>query len=195
MNASRLAFLVSMLGLAGCATPRPALDAANNTAGLVAEMDKELREFRRVQAIQDRHRKEIVRELAEAVEVSERTVSENNLFGAATAAPSVQATERSLKAVTVGLAEIDAKAQSDLAALDKRLAELTSPLPATTDKAVAVQKALTLMGSEVAAGVRFAEFQAFYQTVREGVEKNRQKIKDAEEKAEAERKAEAALKP
>lgn len=186
MNASRLAFLVSILGLAGCSTPRPAMDVANNTAGLVAEMDKELRAFRRVQAAQDRHRKELVREQAEAIEESQRTVAENDLFGAATAAPSVQATERSLKAVTVGLAEIDAKAQSDLAALDKRLAELTSPLPATTDKAVAVQNALALMGSEVSRGVRLAEVQAFYQTVHESVEKNREKIKDAEEKAAAE---------
>lgn len=185
MNASRLALLASVLGIAGCATPRLALDVANNTAGLVSEMDKELREFRRVQGVQDRHRKELVREQAEAIEESQRTLAENDLFGAATAAPSVQATEQSLKAMTVGLAAIDAKAQSDLAALDKRLAELTSPLPATTDKAVALQKALALMGSEVSAGVSLAEFQSFYKTVREGVEKNRQKIKDAEEKAAA----------
>ena len=174
------------LGIAACSTPQAARDVANNSAALVAELDKELREFRRVQAGFDRHRKDLIRQQAEAISLSQSVIAENELFGAATAAGSVQAAAQSLRAMTIGLADIDIKAQTDLATLDQQLAELTSPLPATTDKAVAVQKALTLMGSELSSDVRLAEFQAFYQTVREGVEKNKQKIKDAEQKAAAE---------
>lgn len=185
MNASHLVWVALSLVIAGCSTPRAALDVANNTAGLVGEMDKELREFRRVQATLDRHRKDLVREQAQAIASSQAVIAENDLFGAETSG-SAQATARSLQAMTVGLAEIDSTTQADLAALDKRLSELTSPLPATTDKAITVQKALTLMGTELSRDVRLAEFQTFFQTVREGVEKNRQKIKDAEQKAAAE---------
>jgi len=185
MNASHLVWVALSLVIAGCSTPRAALDVANNTAGLVGEMDKELREFRRVQATLDRHRKDLVREQAQAIASSQAVIAENDLFGAETSG-SAQATARSLQAMTVGLAEIDSTTQADLAALDKRLSELTSPLPATTDKAITVQKALTLMGTELSRDVRLAEFQRFFRTVREGVEKNRQKIKDAEQKAAAE---------
>lgn len=185
MNASHLVWVALSLVIAGCSTPRAALDVANNTAGLVGEMDKELREFRRVQATLDRHRKDLVREQAQAIASSQAVIAENDLFGAETSG-SAQSTARSLQAMTVGLAEIDSTTQADLAALDKRLSELTSPLPATTDKAITVQKALTLMGTELSRDVRLAEFQTFFQTVREGVEKNRQKIKDAEQKAAAE---------
>ena len=186
MNASHLVWVALSLVIAGCSTPRAALDVANNTAGLVGEMDKELREFRRVQATLDRHRKDLLREQAQAIASSQAVIAENDLFGAETASGSSQATARALQAMTVGLAEIDSRTQADLAALDKRLSELTSPLPATTDKAMTVQKALTLMGTELSRDVRLAEFQTFFQTVREGVEKNRQKIKDAEQKAAAE---------
>lgn len=184
MNASHLVWVALSLFIAGCSTPRAALDVANNTAGLVGEMDKELREFRRVQATLDRHRTDLVREQAQAIASSQAVIAENDLFGAETG--SAQATARSLQAMTVGLAEIDSRTQADLAALDKRLSDLTSPLPATTDKAISVQKALSLMGTELSRDVRLAEFQTFFQTVREGVEKNRQKIKDAEQKAAAE---------
>jgi hypothetical protein len=186
MNASHLVCIAVALVVSACSTPRAALDAANNTAGLVGEMDKELREFRRVQATLDRHRKDLVREQAQAIALSQGVMAENDLFGAETASASAQAAARSLHALTVGLAEIDSTTQADLAALDKRLSELTSPLPATTDKAIAVQKALTLMGTELSRDVRLAELQTFFQTVREGVEKNRQKIKDAEQKAAVE---------
>lgn len=186
MNASHFVCVVLALSVSACSTPRAALDVANYTAGLVGEMDKELREFRKVQATLDRHRKDLVREQAQAIALSEAVVAENDLFGAETAYDSAQATARSLQAITVSLAEIDSRTHADLAALDKRLLELTSPLPATTDKAIAVQKALTVMGTELSKEVRLSEFQTFFQTVREGVEKNRQKIKDAEQKAATE---------
>jgi hypothetical protein len=186
MNASRLVWAVLPLVIAGCSTPRAALDVANNTAGLVGEMDKQLREFRRVQSTLDRHRKDLVREQAQAIASSQAVIAENDLFGAQTASGSARATAQSLQAMTEGLADIDSRTQADLAALDNRLSELTSPLPATTDKAITVQKALTLMGTELPRDMRLAEFQVFFQTVREGVEKNRQKIKDAEQKAAAE---------
>jgi hypothetical protein len=183
MKATRVLCLIAALGIAGCSTPQAVLDTANNTAAMVGELDKELREFRRVQAGFDRHRKDLIRAQAEAISLSESVIAENQLFGAATAAHSVDTTVRSIQAMTDGLASIDRKTQADLTALDQRLAELTSPLPATTDKAVGAQKALILMGSELSSSERLAELKAFYETVREGVEKNKQKIKDAEEKA------------
>lgn len=186
MNASHLVCVALALFVSACSTPKAALDVANNTVGLVGEMDKELREFRRVQATLDRHRKDLVREQAQAIALSQTVFAENDLFGAETASASAQETARSLQAMTVGLAEIDSSTQADLAALDKRLSDLTAPLPATTDKAISVQKSLTLMGTELSKEVRLAEFQTFLQTVREGVEKNRQKIKDAEQRAAAE---------
>jgi hypothetical protein len=171
------------LGLIGCSTPRSTLDAANNTAALVGEMDKELREFRRVQAGFDRQRKELIRQQAQAISLNESVIAENELFGAATIAGPVQAAERSIREMTIGLAQIDSQAEADLAAVDKQLEELTLPLPATTDNAVAVQKALVLLGTELPVRVRFAEFRSLAQTVREGVAKNKQKIKDAEQAA------------
>lgn len=185
MKAARFVFLIATLGIVGCSTPQSVLDSANNTAALVGELDKELREFRRVQAGFDRHRKDLIRAQAEAIGLSENFIAENELFGAATAANSVDTTVRSIQAMTVGLANLDSKTQAVLTALDKRLAELISPLPSTTDKAVGVQKALTLMGSELSSSERYAELKAFYEIVREGVEKNKQKIKDAEQKAAA----------
>lgn len=180
MNTTHLVCLALSLGITSCSTPRSALDMANNTAGLVGELDKELREFRRVQASKDRLRKNLVREQAEAIVLSGGVMDENELFEAATADPSVLATAQSLQAMTVGLAAIDTKTQAALAELDEQLAELTSPLPATRDKAIAVQEALTLMGTELSTSVRLAELKAFYRMVRESVEKNKQKIKDAE---------------
>ena len=180
MNTTRLVCLTLLLGIAGCTTLQSARDAANNTAGLVGELDKELREFRRVQASNDRLRKNLIREQAEAIGLTQGAMAENELFGAATADSSVLATARSLWDMTTGLAAIDTKTQAALAELDKQLAELTSPLPATTDKAIAVQEALTVMGTELSTSAHLVELKAFYKTVREGVEKNKQKIKDAE---------------
>jgi len=186
MNAFQFICAASAVLVSACSTPQAALDVANNTAGLVGEMDKELREFRRVQATLNRDRRDLVREQAQAIALSQAVIAENNLFHAETASPTVQATARSLQAMTLGLAEIDVRTQADLAAVDKRLLGLTSPLPATTDRAITVQKALILMGAELPRDVRLEEFQTFYRTVHDGVEKNRQKIKDAEHKATVE---------
>ncbi len=180
-----LILLLSALALAGCATPQPALDQARHTVALMAQLEIELKEFARVQDVAAQARlRSIARQERdiEAVAAQTRVAVAVRTANGDMAAANLQA-KLATVAGAVGHSEETRKAA--VAAVDAELAALLKPLPSTGEKSSAAQKALAEMGTELSPSTRFSELKGFYAVVKESVDANRKKIKDAEEAAKA----------
>lgn len=169
-------------GLFGCATPQVALDQANNTAGLVAQLEIEMREFRRVQNGIAEQAKESIRGLQVGALAS--NVETDASMRARTAAedPVVPKIYALVRHLADGIGIDRSNLIAEIAAVDDRLSKLLKPLPSTDEKTSEAQMSLAAMGSELSNKARLAEIQEFYKTVKAGVDANRQKIKDAKSK-------------
>ena len=77
------------------------------------------------------------------------------------------------------------------ATYEERLSTLLAPLPSTAAAMTEVQAKMAAMGTEVPRETRYAEFLAFAKDIRDSIESNKKKIKDAEAAAAA---TEAAVK-
>lgn len=175
--------LLAGLALAGCATPQPALDQANHTVAMMAQLEIELKEFARVQDVAAQAR---LRSIARQERDIEAVASQTRVAVAVrTANGDMSAANLQAKLATVAgaVGQSDETRKAAVAAVDAELAALLKPLPSTAEKSSAAQKALAEMGSELPRGTRFSELKAFYTVVKESVDTNRKKIKDAEEAA------------
>ncbi|MEJ8836809.1 hypothetical protein [Ramlibacter sp. AN1133] len=175
--------------LAACATPSVVLEQARHTAGLAGQLELELKEFNRVQAVAaDARLRSIARQEANIQLVA----GQGRIAQAARAAngdTGVAKLQSRLVAVTTVTAEVDMDTAGAARRLDTELEALLVPLPSSSDKLLAAQKAVAQMGVELSPGERLAETRAFVKTIRESVEANRKKIDEAEAAAAAAEKA------
>lgn len=170
----------SALCLLGCATPQVALDQANNGAALVAQLELEMQEFRRVQQSIAKQAKKSIRDMEAAVLTEEKETAASMRARRAAEDPVVPKLYDTLRGLADGIGSDATNLSSQVAAVDDRLSKLLKPLPSTAEKTSGAQKALVAMGTELSNKTRLAEIEEFYKKVKAGVDANKQKIKDAE---------------
>ncbi len=168
------------LCLLGCATPQVALDQANNGAALVAQLELELQEFRRVQQGFSNEAKKSLRDMDVAVLTEDKETTASMRARRAAEDPVVPKLYDTVRGLADGVGTDESNLTSEIAALDERLSKILKPLPSTTEKTSGAQKALVAMGTELSNKERLAEIQDFYKKVKAGVDANKKKIKDAE---------------
>lgn len=171
-------FISLAVELTGCSTPRVALDQANNTAGLVAQLEIELQEFRRVQnGIAERTKKSI-REL-EVRAIKSASVTEASMRARRAADdPVVPKMYEVVRQLADGIGTDRSNVVAGASALDDRLANLLKPLPSASKKTSEIQDRLAAMGTELSNKERLGELQDFYKTVKAGVDANKKKVND-----------------
>jgi hypothetical protein len=170
------------VALCGCSTPRVALDQANNTAGLVAQLEIELQEFRRVQnGIAERAKKSI-RELEVGAIKSSSEIEASMRARRAAEDPVVPKMYEVVRQLADGIGTDKSNHAAGAAAVNDRLAKLLKPLPLTSEKTTEIQGQLAAMGTELSNKERLDELQDFYKTVKAGVDANKKKIDDEEKK-------------
>ena len=170
----------SAMCLLGCATPQVALDQANNGAGLVAQLELEQQEFRRVQQGISNEAKKSIRDIEVAVLTEDKETAASLRARRAAEDPVVPKLYDTLRGLADGVGTDASSLTSEVAAVDERLSKILKPLPSTAEKTSGAQKALVAMGTELSNQTRLAEIQDFYKKVKAGVDANKQKIKDAE---------------
>ncbi|HEY0062002.1 MAG TPA: hypothetical protein VGC21_07765 [Telluria sp.] len=176
--------VVILMGLsllsAACSTPQVAMDQANNTVGLLSQLDQELAGLRQVQE-----------RIAEQSLASLRKIELRAGRGSADTAARVRlhrvakdplgpALFETVRDSADALANERDQAHTEAKALDARLAALMQPLPQSTQSIAAVQLPLAAMGTELSHQTRFAESRQFFDEVKAAVEANKKKIAEAE---------------
>jgi hypothetical protein len=183
MDRLLLPLLAASLLLGACSTPAPALQQANHTAALAAQLEVELKEFARIQDASGRARLRSIAEQESAIQfvagqaaIREAARTANNDLGPARL-------QGRIMSVASAIVEADEQNNAEAARLQAELAKLLKPLPSTAEKMTAAQKALAELGTELDARTRFAELKDFVDEVRKSVKDNRQKIEEAEKEA------------
>jgi hypothetical protein len=176
----RFAIVLGLAALAAaCSTPRAALDQANNGAALIAQLEQEMREFRRVEEAIARNRRQSILDQEIAIE----TVAQHtSLSMRARRAAGDFETERLydlIRELADATAEDDSRTKAAIADVEGRLEALLKPLPFSSEKSSEAQKALLILGSELPLRDRLTELRNFVKTVKEGVDSNKEKIAEA----------------
>jgi hypothetical protein len=167
------------LALAGCKTPQPALDQANNGAALTMTLKAQLTNLRTTQAkvakarIDSIHRQKAQMALYQVDSAFDERVR-------LTAGDSARA---QLLSTLRDLGDSRGKDQKDLddalAALDKDMSALLAPVPDVDAKLGAAQQALAALGQELPLPQRAALLAGFASDVNKSLEQNRKKSEDA----------------
>lgn len=180
MNTKYICMAGALLSLMGCATPQLAIEQANQGVALVAQMELELKEFRRIETASEQVHKNILAQQKAAIVRGTQNLSVDNQARQAAGAAQVNRMIDSMATMIQRYADDEAQVSVVLASYDKTLAGLLAPLPSTTATTATTQTALANMGKELPFKTRAAEFKGFVDQVKKSVNANKQKIADAE---------------
>ncbi len=173
---SRVLSCLCALALAGCATPRPALDQANNGAALMASLQAELAKLRKTQATVAQLRLDSVRQQRALIASYEVDAT----FGERVQAAAGRMAQAQLAATLRELADsraLDEKAlQEKMAALDEFADKLLSPVPDQAPKLSAAQQAIGALGQELSFEQRLKLAADFAAELNKTIEENKAKI-------------------
>lgn len=175
-------FALGMAALAGCSTPRVAMDQANNTVGLVAQLESELKEFRRVQSIVADSAKDSIRQIRLRTETDNSRNAALVRASKAASDPTIPVMYATIVDLSDAVGTEHVTIVDNTSKIDDRLAKLLQPLPATTDKTTLVQSSLAPLGTELSASTRKKELSEFYGVVKRAVDANKAKLKASEMK-------------
>jgi hypothetical protein len=166
--------------LAACSTPQVALDQANHSAKLVSLLEMQLAEFRRVQSASEQARLDSLRRQRAAL-IAIDSAAQLDISASKSAGDTIrEALASKMLSDADGVSAVHARAASAKETYDERLSALLSPLPATTAAMTEVQAKMAAMGTEIPREKRYAEFLTFAKDIRDNIEANKKKIKDAE---------------
>jgi len=172
----------ALVMLAGCSTPKEAMEQANHTVQLMSLMEQPIGEYRRTWAALEQSRLLTLKQqsamLADSILLAERSAL------AQTAAGDTGALALSNKLVANAEAIQAAKVRNaeQSAVYDKKIAGLLQPLPNTAATVTAAQVAVGKMGSELPFKQRAEELLDFAQEVKVGIDASKKAKEDAKAK-------------
>lgn len=165
--------------LVGCATPQAALDQANNGTTLMMSLQAEQEKFRSVQSDVARARIESIRQQQKVL----ATYESDSGFEDRVLRLAGKADEFSLYSTLKDLADSRIKDERALKAqlgeLDESFSKLLTPLPDSTEKLAAAQKALAVLGEELSAKERIELAATFASAIKKTIDDNKKKIDGA----------------
>ena len=174
-----LMLLACALVLAGCKTPQPALDQANNGAALTMTLKAQLDNLRATQARVAQARIDSIHRLKSQMALYQT----DSAFDERVRLMAGDSARAQLLSNLRDLGDSRGKDQKDLddalAALDKDMSALLTPVPDVNAQLVATQQALAALGEEMPLQQRSAHLAAFATDVNKSLELNRKKSEDA----------------
>lgn len=171
---------LALVVLTGCTTPQAALDQARNTSALTASLAAEQREFRRVQTSVANSRIESIRRQAAALQEYESMAKFDDRMREAAGLSEDMKLYKSLRELSDSRAQDEVDLAAKLKGIDESLAGIVMPIPESASRVSALENTLLPLGEELSAEVRTKEAVKFAQTVRDGVEASRKKLREAE---------------
>lgn len=183
MNRSSAAALLGLLlaAVSGCGTPQAALDQANNTAALSMSFAKEVENLRATQARIARDRLASLEDLNSSIskfDVDTRWRNDIQELAGRGDRLKLMAT---LKKAADARGTYEAELQNTLEAQRKANAELVSPLPSQHAALTELAEKLGILGEELSHRERLDILSAFARDVKQSVDENRLKIKEAQD--------------
>jgi hypothetical protein len=173
--AKPVAVAAFVLLLAGCKTPQPALDQANNGAALTVSLQAQLAALRTTQANIARLRIERIRSENALVAESEAASAFDERIASLAGNTAVAELAAELRA----LADSRAKDQKDLddalASLDTNMASLLDTVPVNNTKLAATQQAMAALGEQLPLEKRAQIIAAFASDLKKAIDKNQEK--------------------
>ncbi len=184
-----LTILAGGVLLSACSTPQPALDQAQHGVSLIAELESNLAEYRRLQGVSQAARHAAIRMQRDAIGETEVIARRDARARAAAGDKQTVDLAEGLIAHADAIAADDAAYLANQAADQAALASLLAPIPSTRSATTDAQAALAVMGDQLTAEQRREELKGWIKEIRKNVAENRDKI----EKAEAEAKAKGGM--
>ena len=181
-NLSYPIYAFAIFALSACATPQSVLDQANHGIALTAQMELELKEFRRNEANSE---KSMVDSLAVQQAFATGQIKNSRDMDLARQAVGDPATQRiidNLNAYLRGLADSDATAADALKTSNRTLSALLAPLPSTAPATTDTQSKFAELAKELPWSVRKTEFENLASTIRTNIKDNKDKIAEAKQK-------------
>ena len=164
------------VGLAGCGTPQAALDQANNGAALTMSLQSELQNFRAVQANVAKARIDSVRRQSAMLATYEAEAAFDERVVKAAGKDDALKLYTTLKDLADSRAKDEQALNTKIAEMDESFGKLLTPLPDSTQKLTATQKALAALGSELSAKERIALVASFAKSIKQTIDDNKKKI-------------------
>ena len=176
---SALLGMATFATLASCATTKEALEQANGGAALTVSLQHEMDEFRRVQAAVAAGRLDSIRNQRRMLaSFSADSAVDERLLKASGKTDSAKL-YAILKQLADARAAEDRARQAEMQAIDEQLAKVVSPVPDTTTKIQATQKALAVLGKELSEKDLTQLALDFAGEIKASVDRNRKKIDEA----------------
>jgi hypothetical protein len=174
---------ISLLVVAGCSTPKPALEQANHTAKLMSQLDLQLDQFRSVMGAAEQARLSSMleqRKYLDEAAMRDRLTSVIKQSAGDTE-------EEPLKKKLLAAADFIGAMEPSLVQSQKdnkaRLDGLLTPLPSTSADMTAAQAAATKMGTELSRTARFDELKSSFEDIRDAVKEDVKTVGDARQAA------------
>ena len=165
-----------LLVLAGCATPQPALDQANNGAALMASLQGELLKLRKTQANVARLRMESIRGQRALIATYEMDATFGERVQAAAGRTAEAQLASTLRSLADSKAQDERDMQANMTALDASMSKLLSPVPDQAPKFAAAQQTMAALGQELSFEQRLKLVADFASELNKTIEKNKEQI-------------------
>jgi hypothetical protein len=175
-----LTILAASLLLSACSTPQPVLDQAQHGVSLIAELEKNLAEYRRLQGVSQAARHAAIRMQRDAIGQTEVLARRDARARAAAGDKQTVDLAEGLIAHADAIAADDAAYVANQAADQAALAALLEPIPSTRSATTDAQTALAVMGDQLTAEQRRDELKAWIKEIKKSVSENKEKIEKAE---------------
>jgi hypothetical protein len=176
---------LTVLMLVGCANPPAANQQINHTVGLISELNKSLADFKKQQDALGRIGLDSLNDQEQRVALSNRRAAIAETIREAAGDAGSRDVQDALTAVADAFATAAREEALTTRNVNARLSELLKPLPSTTQKTLDAQKAVAAIGIELTPKERVNAARDYFNTVKKGVSENKEKIQDAEKKADA----------
>lgn len=175
-----LAVGTSTVALLGCSTPQPVLDQARTTGALTAVLQNEVEEYRRTQALIAEQRIENVRVQLAMVARNDMRATYADQLDEAIGNSETRRFYKQLLVLVAARAEEERAHEAKLKGIDDRLSKLRAPLPETTSKLGAAQKALIPLSEEMSSSERISALASFAKAVKKGIDETKKQIENAQ---------------
>ncbi len=174
---------LGLLVVAGCSTPKAALEQANHTTKLMSQLDLQLDQFRFVIGAAEQAR--LGSMLEQRTYLDEAAMRDRLTAIIKQSAGDTE--EEPLKKKLLAAADFMGAMEPSLAQSQKddkaRLDGLLTPLPSTSADMTAAQAAAAKMGTELPRSVRFDELKSSIQDIRDAVKADVKTVEDAKQAA------------
>lgn len=169
--------------LAGCSTPQPALDQANNTAALAVSLQQSLDQLRTTQSAAAKSRVDSIESMNELVATLDAERSWRNDIQELSGNGEKLKLIADLKKRAQARANVESAAAKAIADKKAETAKLVSPLPDSSEKLKKLQESLGALGEEMSHRDRIEVVSKFAQSLRKTVLENRSKAAEKVESA------------